>query len=101
MTWALLLHTWLSQKEIPVHIVLYENLLSDLRSELVRMLDFLDFQVSNETLDCVIENSTGKFKRTQHLNFDPFTSENKAAVNRFIRQADPLLARHGIKYKQR
>ena len=105
MAWALLLHTWLSTSEngttTPVHIVQYENLLADLRGEMIKILKFLDFEVSEQILDCVVRNSAGRFKRSHHLNFNPYTQENKEAVNRYIRQAAPILARHGITYNTR
>ena len=101
MSWAFMLHTWLSQNTTSIHIVQYEHLVVDLRGELVKMLNFLNLEVPDEIIDCVVENSEGKFRRERHLNFDPFTSENREAVNRLVRQAAPLLASHGIKYNTR
>lgn len=101
ISWSFALHTWLSQSQIPVHVVQYEKLVSDVRRELEKMLVFLGYHVSNTTMDCVTANSSGKFKRTDHLNFNPFSTENRALVNRIIRQAAPLLAQHGIKYNTR
>ena len=99
--WGLLLHTWLAHKRLPVHVVQYERLQSDLRRELTAVLEFLGFPPDNMTMDCVMENSGGHFKRKRHLNFNPYTSENKAAVNRVLAQASPLLAQYGIKYNTR
>ena len=100
-TWSFLLHTWLSQTEIPVHVVQYEELVRNTREELVKILDFLEVKVSEDEIDCAVENSEGPFKRTSHLNFDPFSKANKETVNRCISQATPLLAVHGIKYDKR
>lgn len=101
MAWSFLLHTWLAQNSTPVRIVLYENLQTNLHKELIHMLEFLNFSVSNETINCAIENSQGRFKRPHHLNFDPYSKENREAINRVIQQAAPLLAKHGIKYNLR
>ena len=101
IAWSFLLHTWLAQNDTPVHIVQYEKLQANLHAELVRMLSFLNFSASNETINCAVENSNGRFKRLQHLNFDPYSKENREAVNRVIQQAAPLLANHGIKYTPR
>ena len=101
MAWSFLLHTWLAQNNTPVHVVLYENLQTNLHEELIHMLEFLDFSTSNETINCAVENSQGRFKRSQHLNFDPYSKENREAINRVIQQAAPLLAMHGIMYKLR
>jgi len=81
--------------------VQYENLQTNLHEELVHMLSFLNFPASKETINCAVKNSNGKFKRVQHLNFDPYSKENREAVNRVIQQAAPLLANHGIKYTPR
>ena len=101
IVWGFQLHTWLAQDFIPVHIVQYESLVNDTHGELKKILDFLDIQVSREAVECAVQNSGGRFKRTHHLNFNPFSTENCDAINRYISQATPLLARHGIKYKQR
>ena len=101
MSWGLMLHTWLNQNHFPVLVVQYETLVRDTRKQLERILQFLEIPVSNKTLQCTLENDTGKFKRTRHLNFDPFSQENKEAVNRLLIQAAPLLARHGIEYSTR
>ncbi len=101
MVWSFTLHTWLSQKAIPVCVVRYESLVSDLRGELRRVLGFLGHPADNATIECVVANSSGHFRRTNHLNFNPFTAENRQFVNRMIRQAAPLLAQYGITYKTR
>lgn len=101
VAWAYLIHTWLSQTDTKIHVVQYERLVQDVRQELVKILDFLEIKVKDEDIDCAVENRGGAFKRTKHLNFDPYTRENKDAVNRCIAQASPLLAKYGITYEQR
>ena len=100
-TWAYLLHTWLAHDHLPVHVVQYERLLTSPRQELSRLLEFVGFPADNGTLDCVLENSGDAFRRKNHLNFDPYSKDNKAVVNRVLTQATPLLAQYGISYKKR
>ena len=46
-----------------VHYVLYENLMSNLETELKGIAEFLNLDLNPERLRCTIENSEGKFKR--------------------------------------
>lgn len=101
MAWGLLLHSWLTQREFPVLLVSYEALLSNTSTELARMLEFLEVKVDQTALQCALENGTGHFKRTRHLNFDPFSQENVESINRVIAQATPLLAQYGVAYPPR
>ena len=98
-SWAYLLHTWLSHTHHPTHVIQYEALVSNTKQELDKVLTFLEVAVDNQTLDCAIDN--GNFKRTNHLNFDPFSRENKDVVNHVLKQVTPILSRYGITYKRR
>ena len=97
-TWAFLLHTWLAQGELPVLVVQYEALIDHTELELTRILKFLNFSSSNSSIKCAVKNGDGMFKRTKHLNFNPYSTENREALNRYIKQAAPLLAQRGIVY---
>lgn len=96
--WLAMLRTWLEQDHVPVMIIEYEKLMTDLRSEVLRMLKFLGREVPNESLDCAIDNANGSLKRTRHLNMDPFSKDNKAAMDRVLDEARPLLQKHNISY---
>lgn len=98
-TWAFLLHTWLAQRELPVLVVQYEALIDHTEQELMRILKFLNFSSSNSSIECAVKNGDGMFKRTKHLDFNPYSAENREALNRYIKQAAPLLAQHGIIYE--
>lgn len=97
-TWAYLLHTWLDQRKLPILVVQYESLINHTKQELTRILDFLNIFAANSSIKCAVKNGVGMFKRTEHLNFNPFSIENREALNRNIRQAAPILARYGIVY---
>ena len=98
MSWLVLLNTWIKQTALPVLVVRYETLVTNTTQQLARMLDFLDVPVDKERLKCLEENSEGYFKRHDHLNFDPYTRENKKAINRIIEQG---AHEFGIHYKKR
>jgi hypothetical protein len=101
IVWAYLLHTWLSQNDTAVHVVQYEKLKSDTEAELKKVLAFLNIDVSDERMKCVLSNDQGMFKRGGHLNFNPFSETNTEALNRHMSQALPLLARYNISYELR
>ena len=79
----------------------YEKLVSNTREELTKILDFLNIAVSEERLDCVMNNNEGLFKRDNHLNFNPFSKENNEVMNRHMTKALPLLEKFNITYRLR
>ena len=101
MSWLVLLNTWIKQTSLPVLVVQYEALLTNTTQQLVKILDFLDVSIDKECLKCLQENGEGYFKRHDHLNFDPYTRENKKAINRIIEQGAPILKEFGIHYQKR
>ncbi|XP_059608231.1 WSCD family member AAEL009094-like [Phlebotomus argentipes] len=64
----------------PIEIVFYEDLVSDLRGSLVRILRFLQWPVDDKNLDCAIKRRRGNYKRRQ-LPFDPFTKSMKDRID--------------------
>lgn len=100
-TWAFLLHTWLAKKRMPVLVIQYEALVEHTERELSKIIEFLNFPVNSNDIKCAVENGNGVFKRTKHLDFNPYSTENYEAMNRYISQAAPILAQYGIKYDLR
>lgn len=78
----------------------YENLVTNTRQELEKVLEFLKYSVPGEIMDCVMKASDGYFKRSKHLNFDPYSPENIRTVSRIVSQADPVLKKYGIHYSK-
>lgn len=101
MSWGYLLHTWLAHSHLPVHVVQYERLVANTSKELNKVLEFLATPTDDVTINCTLHNSGRGFKREKHLNFDPYSKQNKELVNRALTQATPLLAQYGIHYKKR
>ena len=54
---------WLEKKDIQIIRILYENLISNLKRELYRLSDFLNINVENNILDCVLKHSEGHYHR--------------------------------------
>ena len=74
---------WLNDYNGPLYILHFENLKSNLKEELHKLAVFLNQNVTENDVGCVIANQLGNFKRkTDHTaGFDPFTEEMKQAVD--------------------
>lgn len=62
----------------------YEDLKSDVTSEVKRMLDFLHFPYTDESLKAALADDYTSFKRlhkSDEAEFAPFSDEQKAVVN--------------------
>ncbi|KAJ8043537.1 WSC domain-containing protein 1 [Holothuria leucospilota] len=88
--WFGIIDKWLA-KDPNIHVVFYENLLKDKRTELEKMLEFLNIDIDPARLDCTIANQEGSFHRKSTNEFDPFTDELKTYLDEKIRRAQDLL----------
>ena len=80
------------QRDLPVHIIRYESLKTNLREELVKVVHFLGLTVNQKRLDCVIQNPEGKFHRPARDNFTiPFTPEMKRLAEAAVQNVEILL----------
>ncbi|CAH1797677.1 unnamed protein product [Owenia fusiformis] len=59
--------TWLAFPFGPIHIVRYEELKVNLKDELRKICIFLGHPVSEKTLDCVVQNAEGAYKRKRTI----------------------------------
>ncbi|XP_035227183.1 WSCD family member AAEL009094-like, partial [Stegodyphus dumicola] len=91
---------WL-QFEGPLLIIRYEAITVDLPGELVRLLKFLEANVSWNAFQCVIRNRDGIFRRAKkHLNIEPFDNSLKRVVDGYKTIVQTALRYHeqGIKF---
>ena len=95
-----MINSWLSSKgtKIPTIVVRYEDLVTDTRTQLQRMLEFLQYPCTKEQLDCVINHQVETFHRKQH-SFDPFTDEQKQKFIKIMKQVEPLLTLYNTSYR--
>ena len=84
---------------IPVVVVRYEDLLKDTRTQLRRMLDFLEFPYTEERLDCVINHQVQTFHRKHSHNFDPFSPALHRKFLQVMKQVEPLLNKYDVSYQ--
>ncbi|CAH0758810.1 unnamed protein product [Diatraea saccharalis] len=79
--WESLHRLWLTRFPGPVHVVFYETLVSDTRSTLQGVLDFLNRTVSEAEMNCAISLKEGIYRRKKKIkNFDPYTPEMYKAI---------------------
>ncbi|CAH1797678.1 unnamed protein product [Owenia fusiformis] len=63
--WLYNVMVWLVYPFGPVHVVRYEDLKSNLKDEMRKICIFLGHPASEETLDCVVRNSEGAYRRNR------------------------------------
>ena len=67
--WRLHIRKWLDSQLSPratLLVVKFENLLTDLRAELTRMMKYLEYPYTAEDIDCTIRQSNVNFFRRNH-----------------------------------
>lgn len=74
-----------SPPHIPKLVVRYEDLKRDRVKEVSRMLDFLHFPYSHETLSQQLLEDYGSFHRSQHAEFEAFTASQEEYVDKCVR----------------
>ena len=67
--WKAGIRCWLSFQG-PLHILFYDRLQTNLREEMVKLLQFLNWEVTESQLDCVLRDSEGKFHRKRASRID-------------------------------
>ena len=98
--WVSLYNYWLSPTlPLPVLVVQYEDMVNNLEVELKRMLQFLDIEYSEEDVACVLANPYGRFKRSKHIDFDPYTSQQSKLIKKYVSALAPTLGKYGIVYE--
>ncbi len=93
-TWVQHVRSWLMQREIPVHLVRYEDLVRSPEQELPKILDFLQAKIDPERQRFAIERSSMKSMQAFEANevqnkvegifFRGGLSKGYAAGNRFV-----------------
>ena len=80
-------------------VVKYEYLLTDLRTELKRMMEFLKFAYTEDDLQCTIDSTLEGFHRKHNKNVtDPYTPDQRNFVSEQIKLANNVLRHYNISY---
>ena len=81
----------------------FEDLLTDLRTELIRMMKYLEYPYTEEDLNCTIKSNTHAFHRSHDHSKDVvehFTQSEVDVIHRQIQQVDRFLKNYKIVYKK-
>jgi len=97
--WRGHLETYLRTTKTPMLVLKYENLLTDLHTELERMMKFLEFPYTEDDLQCTIKSAVEGFHRKHNKNFtDLYTPEQRKLVSAQIKLANEVLHHYSIQY---
>ena len=75
-----------SPAKLPKLVVRYEDFQRDRVREVSRVLNFLHFPYSGETLSQRLEEDFTAFHRTRHVDFEAFTQSQEEFIEHSLRQ---------------
>ena len=78
--WLELIEDWV-EHGTDVHFIFYEELLQNPLAEMVRLLKHFNIPFSKLRLEYLSSSLEGQFHRSNHIEVDPFTSEQKRVVD--------------------
>ena len=87
--WIISHRIWLNDYKGPLHIVRYERLQSHLVDEMRTLMNFLGWNITDSQLDCVVQNSEGKFHRENRIStIDPWAGFHQHELDTIMRKID-------------
>ena len=95
---ALILY-WLHEVTIPTLVIKYEDMVTDLQTQLKKMLHFLQVPYSKKQLDCVLSDGLNRFHRRKVYSFDYYTPELRKLVIDGLKKVEPILNKHNVTYR--
>ena len=81
-----------SPPQLPKLVVHYEDFQRDRVREVSRVLDFLNFPYSRETLSQRLEEDFSTFHRNKHVEFEPYTQSQEQFIERCLRNITETLS---------
>ena len=97
--WQQHIQQYLGSKISPTLVVKYEDLITDLYTQLKRMMEFMKFPYTEEDLQCTINSSMERFHRKHRKNMsDPYPAKLKNFVKSQIEMANNVLRAYKISY---
>jgi len=90
------LHT---EFNLPILVVKYENLKSNLHMELKRMLDFLEVPYTDQDIECTVNSNIESFHRKHHNKFsDPYSTKQRRSIVDKLKEANLILNNYDVNY---
>lgn len=78
-------------------VVFYEDLLSNTKYELTRMIRFLGQPVQLHRMQCAMMHYASKQEESSYVDFDPTTPEQHRVLNQYIAEVNRELVARGSK----
>ena len=100
-SWGSHIHQWLGTR-LPhgstLLVVKFENLLTNLRTELIRILKYLEYPYTEEDLDCTIKsnNNMSVFHRNHTNSFEHYTQNEVDIIYGQIKLTEIILRNYNI-----
>ena len=88
--WKDLIDNWYISGH-PALVVKYNDLKSNALREIKRMLDFLNFPYTDEEVSKKMAKTFDTFHRSSHAEFEHYTPEQRANINRVLQETVELL----------
>ena len=97
--WKQHIEQWTQTDKFVKLILCYENMISNLYTVLKNMLDFVEYQYTEDEIACVIKSANDeKFHRKHSYIFDPYTPNQKEYVMMQIKSVHYILSQYNISY---
>ncbi|KAI5726149.1 hypothetical protein M8J77_024499 [Diaphorina citri] len=101
--WREMTLDWLHNFPGPIHIITYEDLVSNLPHTLLSILHFIELPVTQADLDCAVRRREGIFRRRKRkTKLQPFTKEMKVQLeyewNNVFAQINSLIDQNSSSY---
>ena len=94
-----LVRYWLEEANISVLVIKYEDMVTDLATQLTKMLDFLQVNYSQSDIDCVVNSKLDKFHRKKTSTFNPYMPSDRQFVWDSFMTTKSLLNNYNINYE--
>ena len=94
--WKAHVTQWVMVTKTPVLIVGFENLKNDTYTELKRMLDFLGYPYSEDSILCAFKSSSENFHRKHAKDSHTFSPELQQSMINDMQEINANLLKHNI-----
>ena len=95
-----LVRYWLEEANLSsVLVIKYEDMLTDLGTELKKMLDFLQVPYSDKDIECVVSNKLESYHRKKGDPFNHYDPADRQVVLDYLQSIETLLNKFNVSYK--
>ena len=96
-----MVHYWLEEANISTLLVIrYEDMLTDLATQVKKILDFLNTPYSVKDIDCVVNSKMENYHRIKHGEpSNHYISIDRKLVLNNLMSVETLLNKYNVSYK--